>query len=168
MEEFLLSLWPYVPFIIFIAAFLDVLCFTGLFLYGGAMIGGVLVLYLTGAVSIPEIIIASSLGTLLGSSVNFSLGRYLSHHPRIRPFLQKPRAQKFTRFLTTKPLWLVILIGRFITLARPLYSLALGAAGTSPQRFFLYEIPIVVVWVVLWLFILLQGEALVQSWLLLI
>jgi len=167
MAEFLMALWPYVPLILFVAAFLDVLCFTGLFIYGGAMVGGVLAFYLSGAVTVPEIVVSSTIGTLAGSSVNFYLGRYLGHHPRIKVFLEKPRAKKLTHFLTTKPLWLVILIGRFITLARPLYGLALGAAGTSPKKFFMYEVPIVIFWVALWLFILIQGEMIVSEWLML-
>ncbi len=160
MEDFLMTLWPYVPFVIFAAAFLDTLCFTGLFFYGGAMVGAVLAFYVTGAVTIPEIILAATTGTLFGSATNFYLGYYSSHTKRVQHILAHKRAESVTSFINRNHLLTVLIVGRFITVARPFYSLLLGVTRLSPRRFFLFEIPIITIWVLLWLFILLQGERL--------
>ena len=165
MDEFLMALWPYVPFVIFAAAFLDTLCFTGLFFYGGAMVGAVLAFYVGGVVTIPEIIVAATAGTLLGSGTNFYLGYYSSHTKRVQAFLAHNKAKRVTEFIGRNHLLTVLVIGRIITIARPFYSLILGVTKVSPRRFFLYEIPIIIVWVLVWLFILLQGERLLSYFL---
>lgn len=162
MEDMISPLLMYAPLFIFAGAFLDVLVFTGLFLYGGTMLATVALLYASGAITATEIVIAASTGTLLGSSINFYLGRFFGHVPFIAKFLEKPGAQKIRGFMARRHLLITMTIGRFITLARPLYGLVLGTMEISPRRFFMYEIPLVLVWVVIWLVVLIQGERLYQ------
>lgn len=158
MTESLLAIMPYTPLIIFVASFLDVFCLTGLFLYGGAMLGSVAALLITGLITPIEVTVAATLGTLLGSSSNFFIGYFGAQSKFVDTLLQKRSATKLRDFTVKKHLFIVMLVSRFITLARPLYGLVLGTLQTKPSRFFMYEIPIVFFWVVLWLFILIQGE----------
>ena len=51
MVETLTTLMPYTPLLIFVAAFLDVFCLTGLFLYGGATLATIAALLMTGMIS---------------------------------------------------------------------------------------------------------------------
>ena len=67
-------------------------------------------------------------------------------------------ATKIKNFTVKKHLFIVMFVGRFITFTRPLYGVVLGTLQTKPSRFFMYEIPIVFFWVVVWLLILIQGE----------
>ena len=158
--ETLANLVPYTPLLVFVAAFVDVFFLTGLFLYGGAMVIGVIALIVSGLITPAEVVVAASLGTLFGSTLNFCAGYFGSQHPTIQKFLKKPGANKVRNFLVKRNLPVTILIARFITLARPLYGVVLGALRVSPRRFFMYEIPIVIFWVILWLVVLLQGEML--------
>lgn len=167
MEELLNPLLMYAPLFIFAGAFFDVLVFTGLFLYGGTMLASVALLYASGAVTITEITLAAASGTLLGSSVNFYLGRFFGHVPFIEKFLNKPGALKIKNFMTKRHLLITMTVGRFITLARPLYGLVLGTMEISAKRFFMYEIPLVLVWVLIWLLVLIQGEKLIRMFIML-
>jgi membrane protein DedA with SNARE-associated domain len=124
------------------------------------MLASVAILHASGAISTEGIILAATGGTLLGSTINFYIGYYGARIPFVQKLLQKPAAIKVQNFTTKKHLFITMTVGRFITLARPLYSLVLGALQTKPQKFFMYEIPIVLSWVLIWLFVLLQGEKL--------
>jgi len=158
MVETLTTLLPYTPLLIFVAAFFDVFCLTGLFLYGGAMLGSVAALLIAGLISPIEVTIAATLGTLLGSTTNFFIGYFGAQIPFVEKLLKNKGAVKIKEFTVKRHLFITMVVGRFITLARPLYGLVLGTLQTKPSRFFMYEIPIVFFWVVLWLFILIQGE----------
>ncbi len=162
MAEALTALLPYTPLLIFVAAFLDVFCLTGLFLYGGAMLGSVAALLIAGAISPIEVTVAATLGTLFGSTTNFFIGYFGAQVPFVEKLLQKKGAKKIKDFTVRRHLFITIVVGRFITLARPLYGLVLGTLHTKPRRFFMYEIPVVFFWVVIWLGVLIQGEKLIR------
>ncbi|MEK7639493.1 MAG: VTT domain-containing protein [Patescibacteria group bacterium] len=164
MFDWLSALIPYTPFFIFVAAFFDVFAFTGLFLYGGTLLVAIAGLHASGVITAPEIALAAIAGTLLGSGTNFFIGRRSSHLPFVQKLLQKRIIKRLDDLANKQHLLVFIIVGRFITLARPLYSLFLGTLEVSPRRFFLYEIPVVIVWVLLWLFILLQGETFVTKY----
>ena len=160
MIETLYHLSPYAPVVIFTASVLDIFFVTGFILYGAAMMGSVAMMYTTGMITIEGIIIASYLGTLLGNTVNFAVGRLFGKTAFIIKRLEQPRIQKAQGFLRTNGLFLYILVCRFIAIVRPLYAVVLGSMQIKFYRFILYELIVALLWVIFWLIILIQGESL--------
>jgi membrane protein DedA with SNARE-associated domain len=155
MFDFLYQLAPYAPIVICAAAFLDIFCLTGLFLYGGATLTSVAMLLATGMITVPTLIISATLGTLTGSIVNFYCGKVLSHTKPMQKLLHHPRVSILQSTIKSRGLTSTVLCGRFLAPTRPLYSLLLGTLDVKPSRFLVRETPIAVAWVTLWLGILL-------------
>jgi len=160
MLEFLKQLATNYPLIIFIASVLDIFFVSGLFLYGAAMMGSILMLYTAGLISVSEIILASYAGTLLGNILNYWSGRVFDKVPIVDKKLNHPKVQTAKGYLRTKGLFLYILICRFIAISRPLYALVLGSLNIKFSRFIVYEAVVAFFWVVFWLIVLIQGEVL--------
>lgn len=150
----------YAPFVILVAAALDIFFLTGLLLYGAAMMSTVLMMHMTGMISTEALIVAAFLGTVSGNVLNFWIGRLFSETAFIEKRLAQPRYQKAREQLRTRGLTLFMVIGRFITFTRPLYALMLGSARISFKRFMVREIPLAFFWVTFWLIIILEGERL--------
>ena len=110
MFELIEQFAPYSPLVIFFASIFDIFFATGLFLYGAAMMGSIAMMYTTGMITIPEIIIASYAGTLIGNSLNYLSGRLFDKAPIVERKLQHPKIQKIKGYLQTKGLFLYILI----------------------------------------------------------
>jgi membrane-associated protein len=159
MFDIIYQFSPYAPVVIFISSFLDIFFVSGLILYGAAMMGSVVLMYTTGMISAELIIISAFSGTLLGNLLNYATGRMLSDVPIVKNRLQNPKLKKAHRFLKSRGLFLYIGTCRFVAVTRPLYALLAGSLKVSFQRFLIYEIIVALVWVIFWLIILIQGEA---------
>lgn len=159
MHEFLYQLSPYAPVVIFIATTLDVFFLTGLFLYGGAMLGSVAMMHATGMITAEMIIVSAYAGSMLGHSINYTAGRFFSHIPRVARTLEHKNARKARDYLRSRGLFIFMIFGCFVTITRPLYALLIGSLHIKFSRFFLYEAIISLFWIVFWLAVILYGEA---------
>ena len=99
MHEALYALSPYAPMVIFIASVLDIFFLSGLILYGGATLGAVGMMHMTGMITVPEIIISALAGTLLGNQINYWTGRFFHTTKFVQKRLVTARAQKTFGFL---------------------------------------------------------------------
>lgn len=158
MLEIIQQLSLYSPIIIFTASILDIFFATGLFLYGFTTLGVVAFMHNTSAISFQAIIISAYIGTIFGNTVNFFVGKLFGKTNLIKKRLENKKLIKAKKFLQNKGLFIYIIVCRFIAVLRPLYALFLGTIGIKFKRFILYESIIALVWVVFWLFILIQGE----------
>tara|TARA_B100000508_G_scaffold95333_1_gene74521 strand:+ start:7084 stop:7581 length:498 start_codon:yes stop_codon:yes gene_type:complete len=163
MEEFIYQFTPYAPAAILLASALDIFFVTGYLLYGFAMLGSVLMMYTTGMISVEAILMSAFLGTTLGNTANYWTGRLFRETAYVNKKLNHPRMQKARHSLQHRGIIFYMTIGRFITFTRPLYALLLGSLGIKFRRFLAYEIPLALFWVSFWLFIILQGEAVVRN-----
>jgi membrane-associated protein len=158
MFDLLYAIAPYAPVVILLAAFLDIFFISGYILYGGATLAVVGMMYMTGMITIPEIIATALTGTLLGNQVNYWIGRSFHNVSFITKKLSTPHAQKAEHFLRSHGLLLYMLLGNFITFFRPIHGLILGTFNISWWRFFSYDLIISFVWVIFWLMLILYGE----------
>ena len=162
MLELVEAVAPYAPLAIFIVSVLDILFLTGLFMYGGTTLGALSMLYVTGMVTIPEIVIASLFGTLLGNQINYWVGRMSHSTDFVQRRLANERTDWAIRFLRTRGLLLYMISGNFITFFRPVYGLILGAIKIRWRRFVMYDLLTSSIWVSVWLSVIIFGE---QLWL---
>tara|TARA_B100001989_G_C24526295_1_gene458836 strand:- start:1204 stop:1704 length:501 start_codon:yes stop_codon:yes gene_type:complete len=160
MYEWLYELSPYYPIVLFVASALDIFFATGLFLYGAAMMSSVAMMHATGMITVEMIAISSYAGTMLGNTLNYYSGRIFHQSPVITKRLEHPKVQKIRHFLQHKGLFVYIAVARFVAVTRPLYALVLGSLKIKFHRFILYEAIIALIWIMFWLFILIQGEQL--------
>ena len=160
MYEVIYELSHYAPLVIFIASVLDIFFLTGLILYGGATLGAVGMMHMTGMITVPQIIISALAGTLFGNQINYWTGRFFHNTAFIQKRLATARAQKAEGFLRTRGLLPFMLIGRFVTFFRPLHGLILGTFNIKLRRFLFYDFILSFIWIVFWLSILLYGEKL--------
>lgn len=160
MLEIFQQLSLYAPIAIFLASVLDIFFATGLLLYGFTTLGAVAVLYSTGTISLEGIIISAYIGTLLGNTANYFIGKLFSETNLIKRRLENQKLLKTKKFLENRGIFVYITVCRFITVLRPLYALLLGTLRIKFGRFILYESIIALVWIIFWLFILVQGESL--------
>lgn len=162
IESWLDGLMLAAPILILAASFLDTWMVTGYFLYGFALMGSVGVMHVSGMISAPEIILMAWIGTASASIVNFTLG-HLGRHVSVSatPPSDPSRLARIQMYIRNHPLWLAILIGRSISITRPLYGFILGTAHVSPVRFVAWELPISLVWVCFWITVIILGEHIV-------
>ena len=158
MLELITQLSPYAPVAILVASALDIFFVTGLFLYGAAMMSSIAMMHATGMISLEMIIISAYGGTLLGNTLNYYAGRLFGETKFVIRKLQNPKVEKVHAFLQSRGLFIFIFGCRFFAFTRPLYALVLGSLKISFFRFFSYELIIALVWILFWLFVLLQGE----------
>lgn len=163
IETVLYYLKPMAPVMIMVAAFLDTFIGTGYILYGFALLASVGMMHMQGLITVPEIIVAASLGTIAASSLNFGLGHWFGHTSWVQRRTTGPVISELNRYLDTYGLWWFIVIGRSITILRPSYGLVLGLLGRPWGRFIVYEVVIATVWVSFWLAIILFGETLITQ-----
>lgn len=160
MLEAIYQLSPYAPLVIFVASALDIFFVTGFILYGAAMMSSVAMMHATGMISIEGIVAAAYSGTLVGNALNFGIGKLFGETDFVTKKLEQPKVETARNFLKSRGLFLYILIGRCITVTRPLYALILGSLKIRFYRFLAYEMVISLVWTLFWLYVLLQGEKL--------
>jgi membrane protein DedA with SNARE-associated domain len=160
MFEIIHQYAQYSALFIFVASILDIFFVTGLFLYGAAMLSSIAMMYSAGMITIEMIILSAYAGTLVGNSLNYAAGRIFDKAPIVEKKMSHPKIQKARVFLQTRGLFIYILICRFIAVSRPLYALVLGSLKIKFFRFLLYEAIVAFFWIIFWLFILVQGEAL--------
>lgn len=161
MYEILYELSPYAPVVVFVATTLDIVFLTGYLLYGGAMMASVLMMYTSGMISAPMIVLSAYAGTMLGNIINFYAGRFFGETKLVQKRLDHPKVEKARDFLRTKGLFLFMFVGRFVTFTRPLYALVLGTLDIRFRRFILYEATIALFWICFWLYVILEGGALI-------
>ncbi len=162
MYEFVYGLSHYAPLVIFIASTLDIFFLSGYILYGGATLGAVGMMHMSGMISVPEIIVAAIAGTLFGNQINYWVGRFFNTTHFVQKRLQTPRAQKAEGFLRARGLLLYMIAGRFVTFFRPIHAVILGAFNIRWWRFTSYDLILSFIWVTFWLSLVLYGE---QLWL---
>ncbi|MCA9360375.1 VTT domain-containing protein [Candidatus Nomurabacteria bacterium] len=150
----------YAPLVIFIASALDIFFVTGLFLYGAAMLSTIAMMHSAGMITVEMIVISAYAGTVFGNTLNYGAGRLFKEAPIVAKRLNHPKVATARSFLQSRGLFIYILICRFIAVARPLYALLLGSLEIKFYRFFIYELIVAIFWIIFWLFILVQGEAL--------
>ena len=143
---------------IMVAAFFDTFVGTGYLLYGFALLGTVAMMHMDGMVSVPEIIVAASIGTVAASSTNFALGRFFGHTSFVTRRQNSKPVRTLHTLLNRYGNWWFIVIGRSITFLRPSYGLVLGLLQRSWKNFLMMEIPYAIVWVSFWLGVILLGE----------
>ncbi len=160
MQEVVYQLSHYAPLVIFVASVLDIFFLTGLILYGGATLGAVGMMLMSGMITVPEVIIAALAGTLLGNQINYWVGRLFHNTNFVQKRLSGERAQKAEDFLRTRGLLLFMIVGRFITFFRPLHGLIIGTFNIKLRRFFAYDLILSFLWVTIWLAAILYGEKL--------
>lgn len=160
MYEFVYQLSHYAPLVIFVASVLDIFFLSGYILYGGATLGAVGMMHMTGMITVPEIIGAALAGTLLGNQINYWSGRLFHKTNFVQKRLETERAQKAEGFLRARGLLLFMIIGRFVTFFRPIHAVILGAFNIKLRRVLFYDIILSFIWVTLWLSVILYGEKL--------
>ena len=165
MYEFLYQLSHYAPVVIFTALVLDIFFLSGYILYGIATLSAVAMMHMSGMITIPEIMIAAFLGTVIGNQFNYWLGRFFSTTMFIKTRIETPRTQKATTFLHTRGLLIYMIIGRFVTFFRPIHGLILGTLNINLYRVLIYDIILSTLWVLVWLWVLLSGEFAVERFL---
>lgn len=158
MEDLIYSLIPYAPLTVFFASFLDIFFLTGLILYGGAMLGMVLMMLSTGMISVEVLILSAYAGTITGNITNYWIGRLWGETEFIKNKMSNPKIHKIQQRMRSNNLTFFIFITRFITFTRPLYALALGTFEIKFRKFILNELVIALVWIVFWLTTILQGQ----------
>lgn len=163
MLETISALISYTPAIIFIATILDIFFITGYIFYGFAMLSVVGVLLMNGSVTISELVIAGSLGTILGNYINFYIGKKFGSSKYIQKHLQHKSVQKIHSLIRNHNLLLLMFICRFVTFLRPAYALILGTLHVDTKRFMLYEIIISIIWITFWITVIVTtGEAILK------
>lgn len=103
------------------------------------------------------------LGTVLGNSTGYWMGRLwgprlLAWAPLQRPL--GPAIEKTRSFLERRGEWAVVL-GRFATVTRIVVPFLVGASRVSYRRFLTFDVPIVIVWASGWAIL---GFVLGESW----
>lgn len=160
MSELIYELSHYAPLVIFVAATLDIFFLSGYILYGGATLGAIGMMHMSGMISVPEIIAAALTGTLFGNQINYWVGRLFNTTSFVQKRLETKRAQKAFGWLRSRGLLSYMVVGRFITFFRPIHAVILGAFNIRWHRFVSYDIPLSFIWVTFWLTIILYGEKL--------
>ncbi|MCD5381194.1 MAG: VTT domain-containing protein [Candidatus Pacebacteria bacterium] len=160
MLELIQQFAPYAPFIIFMAAALDIFFVTGLILYGAAMISTIAAMYAGGLISLEMIALSAYIGTVFGNTINYGAGRLFKEAPFVAKRLQQPSFTKARSMLQNRGLPIFMVVSRFIALIRPLYALLLGSLEISFKRFIFYELVIALFWVTFWMFIIIKGGTL--------
>jgi len=158
MYEVVYQLSHYAPVMVFVASVLDIFFLTGFVLYGGATLGVVAMMHMTGMITVPEIIMAALAGTIIGNQMNYWTGRYFYTITFVQKRIEGARARKAEEFLRTRGLLLFMIVGRFVTFFRPLHGLIIGTFNIKLQRFLVYDLVLSFLWVVIWLAVLLFGE----------
>ena len=158
LYETIYSVSHYAPLVIIVAAILDIFFMSGLILYGVAMLSTVGMMHMSGMISTGELIASAFVGTTVGNTANYWVGRLFGETAYIQRKLQTPKIEKAQSFLRTRGLLVFMIIGRFITFTRPLYAVVLGSMQIRFHRFIIREIPLALFWVTFWLLILLEGE----------
>lgn len=164
LYDWLFHLSPFTPLIVCAATVLDIFFLTGFIFYGAAMMSAILMLLMTNMISVEALLISAFIGSTLGNVVNYWVGRSFGTTEFVTKRLQNQKIQRFEQFLERRGLLVFMIVGRFITFTRPLYALLLGSLGVSFRRFLVRELPLTLVWVSFWLWVILQGESVLTKW----
>lgn len=140
-----------------LAAYLDVLVFTGVVFNGTLLLAVATTLYGSGAAEPRDVFLLSLAGTFLASSSNFLLGRIFKETEWMDRVRGTNGGQRVQKVLQGKGLLPAMIALRFITICRPIYSVTLGALGVSVSRFLIFEFLASVVWVSFWTAVLVGG-----------
>jgi membrane-associated protein len=138
--------WGY-PLVLVAAALENTLLVT-FFFPGGTMVllGGVY--SRIGTLELPLVILVGWIGTFLGASFDFAVGRLGERGPFARVLrrreLQPPL--KRARALLDRYGFLALMGGHFVSQIRSLVAVAAGATGMPYWRFALYEAPAALAW----------------------
>ncbi len=123
----------------------------GLFIPGVFLMVGLGSLSGGGYFSFAGCVIFSSIGALLGDSIGYWLGYLGGEHLLARFASRRTRRsrEKALDFLDRHGRWAVFL-GRFVWFFHPAVPLFAGVSGMRPWRFYLADVPAVVLWVVIY------------------
>ncbi len=123
----------------------------GLFIPGVFLMVGLGSLSGSGYFSFADCVIFSSIGALLGDSLGYWIG-YLGGERLLARFAGKrsrDSRRKAADFLDRHGRWAVFL-GRFVWFFHPTVPLLAGVTGVRPWRFYLADVPAVILWVLLY------------------
>jgi membrane protein DedA with SNARE-associated domain len=137
--------------------------FLGFITPGELAIAGGGVLASRGQVQLLGVILAAAIGTVLGNSTGFWLGRIwgsrlLAWQPLQRPLGRAIEAGQ--EFLTRRGEWAIVL-SRLTSATRITIPFLMGAAQVSYRRFLAFDLPTGVLWATAWV---VAGFALGESW----
>ncbi|MEZ4200387.1 MAG: VTT domain-containing protein [Candidatus Paceibacterota bacterium] len=163
MEAFFMHLSDTMPMaFLVIGGFVDMLFVTGYVFYGFALMSGVTVLHMTGRITVPEILVAAYIGTLLGAYTNYAIGYFFGATKTVQKILNSERVKRVEAKLSDSNLFVIMFVCRFVTFLRPAYMLTLGALRLHPRAVLSFEPIIAAVWVVFWTAVLVFGEQVVM------
>ncbi|MEW5764524.1 MAG: DedA family protein [Acidobacteriota bacterium] len=89
------------------------------------------------------------LGAFSVDNAFYAAGRFLSSHPRVRRFLERPALQRLHRHGES---WGAFLLVRFLYGTRAPFMVYLGSRPLPYARFVLREVPALLLWSALWIF----------------
>lgn len=127
--------------IVLLGALLENTALLGLVLPGGSLVLLGAVYAQQGAMALPLVLLMGWLGMVLGTSVDYALGRWGLRtslgHTRLMPRLE-PKLAEAERFLERHGAW-ALLLAHFIGHVRSFVAITAGAGRLPYRRFLLYE-----------------------------
>lgn len=141
----------YAPLGITLLMMLESNPFTGLLLPGILIMTGLGSLSSTSYLGFSELVIFGSLGAVLGDSIGYWLGYKGLSRLLFKPMSQTHKVQhKKTLELVQRHGANAAFLGRFLWLVHPLVPFMAGTSRVPPLRFYLADIPAVILWVSLY------------------
>lgn len=139
------------------AAFLDVVVFTGVIFNGVLLLGVATTFFSIGSASGLEIFILAFVGSYTASVANFIFGKRFSNSKKMINIWSSRAGNVVRGRLNGSALLPSMLVLRFITLSRPVYACMLGTMNVSLRKFLALEFIASLVWVGFWTLILVNG-----------
>lgn len=133
-------------------ALLENTALLGLLLPGGALVLLGAVYAQQGMLLLPVVLLCGWLGMILGTSVDFALGRWgvrsslWQRHWRVR---MEPKLADAERFLARHGVW-ALLLAHFIGHIRSFVAITAGMSGLPYRRFLCYEVIAALAWNIVW------------------
>ena len=144
------STWGY-PLVL-LGALLENTALLGLVLPGGSLVLLGAIYAQRGAMALPLVLVLGWLGMVLGTSLDYALGRWGLHATLGRTRLMarlEPKLAAAQRFLARHGAWALVL-AHFISHVRSFVAITAGASRLPYRRFLLYEGIAALAWNLVW------------------
>jgi len=144
------STWGY-PLVL-LGALLENTALLGLVLPGGSLVLLGAIYAQRGAMALPLVLVLGWLGMVLGTSLDYALGRWGLHSTLGRTHLMarlEPKLAAAQRFLARHGAWALVL-AHFIGHVRSFVAITAGASRLPYRRFLLYEGIAALAWNLVW------------------
>lgn len=139
-----LGIWAYL--VIFLIAFADSLVVVGTFTTGAAFLFFAGVLTARGVYGLPEMIIFSALGAILGGTVSYYLGRAEANFVRRKHWFPKDANLERGARMLAKRGGMSLLIARFLGPFSSIMAFVAGTARMPARRFLFWNIAGGIAW----------------------